>query len=102
MDNNCMETEGLSKCLIETMLLQTKALMTKIQTINETKVENIVRSNIVPPIKGKICKSKLRWRGIRNILYGLDGIVIGFVQRGKVIGENGTLGVFENGIYKPY
>ena len=102
MDNKCKEIKDLSEYLVEYMLLRTEKLISEIRIINEAKIETIIRNQIIPPINGQISKSKLRWRGINTILHDDDGLVIGLIQRGKVVGENGVLGVFENGRYKPY
>lgn len=50
----------------------------------EFMIENYVRHNAVPEIKGKITKGKIRWRGIK-IETGSDYEYTVFRQRGKVI-----------------
>lgn len=51
----------------------------------EKDIEFICRNKIDKPIKGEITKSKLRWRGIKNIAYGENFQFLGIMQRGKLI-----------------
>ena len=50
--------------------------------------EKALRENAVPPIKGKITKGKLKWRGIRQMS---QGNVYFLTQRGRVISPKVTL-----------
>lgn len=61
----------------------------KINNMNqeiESDIERVLRSNVVPPIKGEITKGKLQWRGISSVVYVVGQIYpIGIMQRGKII-----------------
>lgn len=50
----------------------------------ELMIENHVRKNAVPEIKGKITKGKIKWRGI-HMFVGADYDYTVFKQRDKVI-----------------
>ena len=51
----------------------------------ERDIELLLRNVIDKPIKGKITKGKLRWRGINTIVYNYMNEPIGIKQRGKLI-----------------
>ena len=51
----------------------------------ERDIEFLLRNVIDKPIKGKITKGKLRWRGIDAIVYNYINEPIGIRQRGNII-----------------
>ena len=51
----------------------------------EIEVDYLLRNVIDKPIKGKITKGKLRWRGIDAIVYNYINEPIGIRQRGNII-----------------
>jgi hypothetical protein len=53
------------------------------EAAKEKFIEQWVRLNAVPKIKGQITKKKLRWRGIKFVLYGFNLFYI--MQRGRRI-----------------
>ena len=61
----------------------------QIQTMHEDiekNIERVLRNAVIPPIKGKITKGKLKWRGISSILYSVgENYPIGIMQRDKII-----------------
>lgn len=57
----------------------------------EDDIEFILRNKIDKPVRGEITPGKLRWRGIRNLVYGPNNMFLGIRQRGKVIGVDGEV-----------
>ena len=56
------------------------------------EIEYILRNYVIPPIKGEITKSKLKWRGISSLAYSANEIYSfsGIIQRGFLIDINGN------------
>lgn len=58
----------------------------------DREIERILRTDAVPPIKGKITKGKIAWRGIRLCQKHQGRDYISWVeQRGKQIGSTFVL-----------
>ena len=58
-------------------------------------IMRICSKYVTPPIKGEITKTKLRWRGIKTLVYanlseGCGREFVGIVQRDTLIFPNGT------------
>jgi len=62
--------------MFEQLELQNKAI--------ESWVEDCVRTRVVPPIKGKITRGKVKWRGLA-LCWGPEWEFLGLLQRGKTL-----------------
>jgi hypothetical protein len=56
--------------------------------IDERNIEYLLRNSVEPPIIGEITKCKLRWRGIKSLVWDADFNLVGIDQRGKLIKIN--------------
>lgn len=83
--------------MISTLFEINEAEIQKIYEQRESDIISILRNKIDKPIRGEITKNKLRWRGIKEMVFDDNRNFIGLNQRGKVIGVNGIIGVFKNG-----
>lgn len=50
----------------------------------------ICRTHVEPPVKGKVTKPKLRWRGVHSVAFSESGQFLGVVQRGWIVREDGV------------
>ncbi|MFT3994834.1 MAG: hypothetical protein QM660_11030 [Dysgonomonas sp.] len=78
---NQQSAKKIAEVLFGLTVKEIKALHEQI----EEDIEFILRNKIDKPIKGEITKSKLRWRGIKNIAYGDNFQFLGIMQREKLI-----------------
>lgn len=80
---------GMSEDLVDLLLKNIERQVADINIRTERIIECIIRNHITPPIKGKITKNKLKWRGINSIVFDCNHEFVGVQQRNECIDING-------------
>lgn len=93
MDNNIMNKIG------ELFLNDLADYMKKLRYNEEMGIRYIIHHYIDKPIPfgDEITKNKLRYRGIRSIVYGIQGECLGIIQRDSLITFSGYKVPYRNG-----
>lgn len=76
-----MEASEIQEIMFEMLSRNYK---TNVDILNE-EIEYLLRNKIDKPIKGKITKGKLRWRGIDAVVFNYMNEPIGIRQKGDII-----------------
>ncbi len=73
-----------AKEVLETLMKEFNQYQSDMRKAMNAWIDDCVRTRVVPPIKGKITRGKVKWRGL-SLCYGQDGSFLGILQRQKTL-----------------